>query len=307
MTVILATMAVLLLAVSGWLVARVAGWQRVRIDANLRQLDSYGFEDESQAAPVGRRTVDAGLAKLAERLGRAAMERMPGIASLKRGDLSAAGLYELTPEIAHGYRILLTASLLSMVVLVVVLGGGVSVLTLVLLVAAALIGGWVAPALIVRQRGRQRLDEIDRELPDLIDLLVATVEAGLGFAGSLRLVANRFQGALGQELRLTQQQQNLGISNESALNDMVERASTHSMRSFVRTVIRAESLGVSIGQIMRNLATEMRQRRRQTVREKVQKAPIKLLFPLLFLVFPALLIVILYPAMYTISHSLGGG
>jgi tight adherence protein C len=88
---------------------------------------------------------------------------------------------------------------------------------------------------------------------------------------------------------------------------MAERANTSSMRTFVRTVIRAEALGVSIGQIMRNLATDMRLRRRQTIREKVQKAPIKLLFPLLFLIFPSLLIVILYPAVYTISHSLGGG
>jgi tight adherence protein C len=193
-----------------------------------------------------------------------------------------------------------------MMVLLVVLNDGVSVVS-ILLVVGALIVGWWLPVAVVRQRGRQRLNAIDRELPDLIDLLVATVEAGLGFAGSLRLIANRFEGPLGQELRLTLQQQNLGISNETALYDMLERANTHSMRAFVRTVLRAESLGMSIGQIMRNLATDMRQRRRQEVKEKVQKAPIKLLFPLLFLIFPALFIVILYPALYTIAHTLSGG
>jgi tight adherence protein C len=87
---------------------------------------------------------------------------------------------------------------------------------------------------------------------------------------------------------------------------MVERVDTPSVRAFARTVIRAESLGVSIGPIMRNLATDMRRRRRQAAQERVQKTPIKMLFPLMFLIFPSLFIVLLYPAMYTILHELGG-
>jgi tight adherence protein C len=305
MTVLLVVIGVLLIAVSASLVVRVIGWGRVTLDANLRRVESYTFEESSLVDAGSQR--EPTLALTAERIGRAAMEHAPWLSALTRSDLAAAGLYDLTPEIAHGYRILFTLLFLVWAVAMTALGGGTSALNVFLLFAIALIGGWLAPALVVRRRGAQRLDRIDRELPDLLDLLVATVEAGLGFAGSLRLVAHRFEGPLGQELRLTLQQQNLGISNEVALNDMVERANTASMRTFVRTVVRAEVLGVSIGQIMRNLAREMRERRRQTVREKVQKAPIKLLFPLLFLIFPALLIVILYPAIYTITTSLGGG
>jgi pilus assembly protein TadC len=297
-----------MLAASGWLLARAAAWRRLRVDASVREVESYGFQSPGREIdePSGRGRLDQRLAIVAGRLGRFTAEHLPSLGMLRRGELAAAGIYEVSPETVHGYRVFCALFLPLLVLLFVGLNSGFSLLT-VMEIGGALLAGWYLPALAIRHRGRQRLDEIDRELPDLIDLLVATIEAGLGFAGSLSLVASRFEGPLGQELRLTLQQQNLGISNETALNDMLERADTPSMRAFVRTVLRAEALGVSIGQIMRNLATDMRQRRRQKAREKVQKAPIKLLFPLLFLIFPALFIVILYPAVYTIAHSLGGG
>jgi tight adherence protein C len=105
---------------------------------------------------------------------------------------------------------------------------------------------------------------------------------------------------------MTQQQQKLGVSNDQALKDMVARADTPSVRSFVRTLRTAESLGVSIGPSMRELAHDVRRRRKQSAEERMRKAPVKLLFPLIFLIFPALLIEVLYPAVYTLIHSLAG-
>ena len=152
-----------------------------------------------------------------------------------------------------------------------------------------------------------RVDRVDRDLPELIDLLIATVEAGLGFAGSLQLVADRFEGPLGQELRLTLREQNMGLSTERALGNLLERCETPSVRAFVRAVSQGEALGVSIGTMLRNLAAETRKRRRQSANEQVQKAPVKMLFPLVFMVFPALLIVLLYPAVHQLLQQLGGG
>jgi tight adherence protein C len=190
--------------------------------------------------------------------------------------------------------------------LIFISGGGLSILT-GLVVVGAVAGGWQLPAIMIRGKGQRRLGEIDRELPDLTDLLTATVEAGMGVAGSIALVADRFKGPLGQELRMTLQQQSLGISMKDALEDMGERCDTPSIRAFVRTVTRGESLGVSIGPILRELSHDVRRRRRQSAREKMQKAPIKLLFPLMFLIFPALFIELLFPAAYSLMHSLSGG
>ena len=91
----------------------------------------------------------------------------------------------------------------------------------------------------------------------------------------------------------------MGLSLEEAIRNMLARADTPAMRSFVRSVLQAETLGVSIGHILRSLAVEMRKRRRASAEERAQKAPVKILFPLVFLIFPALFLVILYPAMHS--------
>ncbi|MGH2928823.1 MAG: type II secretion system F family protein, partial [Solirubrobacteraceae bacterium] len=166
--------------------------------------------------------------------------------------------------------------------------------------------GWILPSFVIRRRGGTRLQNIDHRLPELIDVLIATIESGMGFAQSLGLVADRFQGPIGEELKLTMKRQSLGMSIQQALNEFVERCDTPSIRAFVRTAARGESLGVSIGPVLRELSADQRRRHRQAAREKMQKAPIKMLFPLMFLVFPALMIVLFYPAGYSMMHSLGG-
>jgi tight adherence protein C len=160
---------------------------------------------------------------------------------------------------------------------------------------------------IVKSRARRRFTEVDYDLPELIDLLVVTVEAGLGFNGSMQVASERLVGPLGDELRLTLQEQKMGLSTNEALRNMLERCETPFMRSFVRSIVQGEALGVSIGDIMRNLATEMRKRRRQAAEERAQKAPIKLLFPLIFLIFPAMFIVLLGPAIFAFMDAFGGG
>ena len=166
--------------------------------------------------------------------------------------------------------------------------------------------GWFLPLQVVKDQAIRRLDEIDYQLPELIDLLVVTVEAGLGFVGSLQTAATRISGPLGEEIRLTLQEQSMGLSMQEALLSMLDRVDTASMRSFVRSVVQGETLGVSIGQIMRDLAGEMRRRRKASAEERAQKAPIKILFPLVFLIFPAMFVVLLGPALIQFLHAVSG-
>jgi len=113
---------------------------------------------------------------------------------------------------------------------------------------------------------------------------------------------------LGSELRLTLGEQAMGLTMNDALKNMLERTNRSvSMRAFVQSIVQGETMGVSIGKTLRDLAVDMRKRRRQQAEERAQKAPIKLLFPLTFLILPAMMIVILGPAVRAVAHGLGGG
>jgi tight adherence protein C len=136
--------------------------------------------------------------------------------------------------------------------------------------------------------------EIDLEVPELVDLLVTTVEAGVGFGTALQLVARRVEGPLGQELRITLREQGMGLTIENALENMRNRIDTLSVRTFVQAIVQGQLLGVSIGKILRDLAVDMRKRRRQMAEERAQKMPTKILFPLIFLIMPALFIIVLF-------------
>ena len=167
-----------------------------------------------------------------------------------------------------------------------------------------LILGWIGPSFYVHRRARLRLQSIDEGLPNMIDLLVVTLEAGVAFTAALRLSADRLTGPLGQEIKLTIQEQSLGITTLEALENWLRRCDTPSVRSFVRAMVQGDRLGVSIGQILRNQAVEMRARQRHMVEEKAQKAPVKILFPLVFLIFPAMFVIILAPALFKIIENL---
>ncbi len=304
--VFLILIGLLLAGFSARLLIYAAVMPRIRLALHLREIEAYGFEGMgAPASAPGRESLALALARVAERLGKLTLRAVPVISPLPPKSLTAAALYDVSPETVHGYRVMAALGLPAAILCLAGLGGGASALVLLMALALGL-AGWYIPALAIQARGQRRMNEIDRDMPDLIDLLTATMEAGMGFAASLDLVAGRFKGALGEELRMTQQQQKLGVSNDQALKDMVARADTPSVRSFVRTLRTAESLGVSIGPSMRELAHDVRRRRKQSAEERMRKAPVKLLFPLIFLIFPALLIEVLYPAVYTLIHSLGG-
>ncbi len=176
----------------------------------------------------------------------------------------------------------------------------------IVILVIALFAGWVMPLTFVQRKARKRIDAIDRSLPDLIDLMCVMIEAGLSFPAAMRLAAEQFGPPLSDELRLTLQEQTMGLSVDEALSHMAERADTPAVKSFVRAMSQGEKMGISTGQIMRNLAHEMRHRRRASAEERAQKTPVLMLFPLVFLIFPAMFIVLMTPAVISLVHNLKG-
>lgn len=306
MTMFLFLLGIGCVGISARLFVRAAVVPRLHLKAHLREIRDYGFDtvdlgvDDPLIVRLKRAT-----RRTAERTGRFLLRRFPSIPALTYGELAAAGVYDTSVETVHGYRLMAAIGLPGVLGLLIVAGGNVSSIELLLLVVSAA-AGWILPSAMIRRRGASRLEQIDHRLPELIDLLIATVEAGMGFGAALNLVADRFKGPIGAELKLTMKQQQLGISLTQALDDMVDRADTPSVRAFVRTAGRGESLGVSIGPVLRELSADQRRRHRMSAREKMQKAPVKMIFPLMFMIFPALMIVLLFPAGYNISHSLSG-
>ena len=302
---LLVLMGLALAGASAVLMARAAIMPRLRASETLGRIGSYGFSSTRPAEDGRSSAARTALDGLAASVG-GFVGRIGGLreASIRRS-LVAAGIYNLAPRKFLGYRILCAVAvpmtwvwLASTAHYAPLLGVSGTVLAIMI--------GWTAPMTIVRRRARQRAEQIDYDLPNLIDLLVVTVEAGLGFTGSLQIAAERFLGPLGDELRLTLQEQSMGLSTNEALRNLLERCDTPLMRAFVRSVLQGETLGVSIGQIMRDLAVEMRKRRRQAAEERAQKAPIKLLFPLVFLIFPAMFVVLLGPAVSFFLDAFGG-
>jgi tight adherence protein C len=129
----------------------------------------------------------------------------------------------------------------------------------------------------------------------------------LSLSAALQLAGDRMRGPLGDELRIVLQEQRMGLTPVQALENMVNRCPTPAVESFTRAMVQGALLGVSIGAILRSLAVEMRKRRRAAIEQQAQKAPIKMLFPLVFMIFPALFVVILGPAVISILHALKGG
>jgi tight adherence protein C len=298
--------AVFLAGASVFLIARAAGMGRVRTSETLGQIESYGFVGHSgEAGSAG--TLRIALDDVASFFGGALSRRFSGIREAElRNQLMSAGLYTTTPRKFLGYRLLCAICVPTTWVWLAVTTGFP---TLFAVAAIALAGpvGWTAPMTVIRNRGRRRLEQIDYDLPELIDLLVVTVEGGLGFSGSLQIASGQLEGPLGDELQLTLQEQRMGLSTDETLKNMLDRCETPAVRSFVRSVLQGETLGVSIGEILRTLAVEMRKRRRAAAEERAQKAPIKLLFPLVFLIFPAMFVILLGPAVFQFLDAFGGG
>jgi tight adherence protein C len=297
-------LAVIALALCGLAIAalvRLVTLSRARVAAHLEDLGAYGY---AAAAPALARepaeTRVGVLGPLTGRLGDLVARRIGAVREAElRKLLVGAGMYSTSPRTVLGYRVLAAALLLGLGVLV-----GHDALVRVTLGGFCAVCGWTFPLTYVRRRAARRAFEIERQIPDLIDQLVVSLEAGIGFSASLQTAASRLGGALGDEMRLALQEQRIGASLTESLQDLRERVDSPNLQSFVRAVVQGERLGVSIGNVMRDLATDMRKRRRQMAEEQAQKTPVKLMLPLVFLILPTIFIVVLVPPILDLANNI---
>jgi tight adherence protein C len=173
----------------------------------------------------------------------------------------------------------------------------------VLLLAVGLVVGYFAPGLYLYQQAYDRAEQIRRELPDAIDLLTISVEAGLGFDAAVQQVAQRTTGALAGELSRMLREMQLGNGRGQALRSLAARTTVPELRTFVGAMVQADSLGIPIAQVLRVQSQEIRVKRRQHAEERAQQVPVKMTVPLIFCILPCLFVVVLGPAALQIMDS----
>jgi tight adherence protein C len=186
------------------------------------------------------------------------------------------------------------------------IGVGSSPTTAFLFAAVFGLGGFFGPDFVVSARARSRKEKVRAELPDALDLLAVSVEAGMGFDGAISKLTEHMDGALSEEFGLTLGEMRIGESRQDALKKMAERIDTPELSAFVRAIVQADQLGISLGRILRVQAADTRLRRQAAAEERAMKAPIKMLFPTVMFIFPAMFLVILGPALLGLSKLFGG-
>jgi tight adherence protein C len=174
------------------------------------------------------------------------------------------------------------------------------------LMAVLLGGGLYLPHMWLRSKIRSRQNTILKSLPDAIDLLTTSVEAGLGIDAGLGQVSEKVKGPISDELRRTLREMAMGSARRDALKAFAERTGVPDVRLFVNALIQAEQMGVSLGQVIRVQADQMRLKRRQRAEQQAYKAPVKMVFPLVFCIFPSVFVVILGPAAIQIYKNFTG-
>jgi tight adherence protein C len=179
--------------------------------------------------------------------------------------------------------------------------------SLLLVIAAPVIfaaAGWYGPEWIVRSRARERQHQIQLVLPDAIDLLAITVQAGLAFDAALNRVAHNVKGPLGQEMFRVVQEIQLGKGRGEALRSLSERSDIDDLHGFISAMVQADAFGIPIARVLQVQSREIRIRRRQRAEETAQKLPVKIVFPVVLTIFPALFVVLLGPAAIQIYETL---
>jgi len=289
-------LAVVLIAASGFFLLRAAAAKRIQVESTLGRIPGYGYGE-----PARTNDPRAWL----RRIGRVAPGGRGQGAETLRLKLAAAGWSRLlTPEELAGLKVVVPLTVYGMVLslsLFGVLSLGIAAMVGLMLAAIA----YVSIPLAIDTRVRGRRDKIVASLPTVLDLMTLSVDAGMSFDASLQRVVRRLRGPLIDELALMLRDTQLGASRGDAMAAMAGRVDAPEMTSFVRALLQADRLGVPLAQMLRTQADDLRTRLRNEAEEQAMKAPVKMLFPTVLLIFPAVFIVVLGPAVISLMANLG--
>lgn len=166
--------------------------------------------------------------------------------------------------------------------------------------------GAAFPIAVLNSKIEARKKQIRRQLPEFLDLLCVSVQAGLSFDGAVAKICGRMRGALVDEFKRMQQNVNLGMTRQYALTQMAKRINLEEIYLFTTSVIQAEKLGTSMARTLKLQADNMRERHRQYVKTQAMKAPVKIIFPMVVFIFPSIFVVLLFPSILSLMRSMGG-
>ncbi|MGE5619374.1 MAG: type II secretion system F family protein [Sphingomonadaceae bacterium] len=304
---VLAALAILLLVVGAWLPKTAPD----PIQARLAQFAerTRSLEEIELEQPFTERVLRPLILQMARLVSRFLPRRKlrasndAGLGGIQRRLVLAGSPNNLSGSDFLG---IVAVSVLSMAALLFLLMGlaGADPVTSALL---GLVGGGIGyyiPTIWLSSKIAARQKEIQRALPDALDLLVISVEAGLGFDGAIQKLTEKSDNALSREFRRVLAEIRMGRTRREALKDMVTRTEVADLNTFVSAIIQADQLGVSVSRVLSVQAEQMRLLRRQRAEELAAKAPLKMLFPMVFLIFPSMFVVIMGPS---IPSLLGGG
>ncbi|BAF59634.1 MAG: type II secretion system F family protein [Pelotomaculum sp.] len=220
------------------------------------------------------------------------------------GKISRAGLSQkITPRELLALKYLAAAGTATTLLITGKIMAGRSLFQIILLGTAGLALGWFVPELLLNKKILDRKKEIEKSLPDVMDLLTVSVEAGLSFDGALMKVTEKKRGVLSEEFTKMLQEIKIGRPRLEALRDLSRRLDVDDLSAFAGAVILADQLGISIGNILRVQSDQIRMKRRQAAEEMAMKAPVKMLIPMVLFIFPAIFVVLLGPAVIQISKA----
>jgi len=304
MTLLLTAMIFLLTVILVLALGSIMFYRRHQVSDRLSVIQKMTEEantEEILRLPFMQRVIVPALSSMGHTLGKAApveirtkMENKIQYAGTP-GNITFAGLVAL--------QVLLAGSLfvVSMLLFRFLQIEGIRMFFITLLLVLV---GFFLPIGVISNRGEARQKAIQRALPDTLDLLQVSVEAGLGFDMALNKVTQQMKGPLSEEIRRALDEIRMGGMREEALRGIAKRTGVRDLSSFISAVIQSEELGSNIANTLKAQADYMRQKRRQKAEETAMKAPVKLVFPLVFFIFPALFVVILGPAVISIFRAL---
>ena len=289
-------LSILLIGASAFFLLRAATSHRLQVESTLGRIPGYGYAGGAEATD---------LRAWLRRIGRVAPGGSGARAEALRGKLAAAGWSRrFAPEEVAGLKVVLPLAAYFLCLTLVAMG--VLSLELGAVLGLLLAGvGYVGLPIMIDIRVRGRRDKIVAALPTVLDLLTLSIEAGMSFDAALQRVVKRLRGPLIDELALMLREIQLGTTRSDALLALASRVDAPEMSSFVRSLTQADRLGVPLAQMLRTQADDLRHKLRNEAEEHAMRAPVKMLFPTVLLIFPAVFIVVLGPAVISLMGKLG--